>query len=71
MDAPGSDSPPPERDSARAACSPCSRAPVLDEARSLLPDDATGRWRGEACGVGEGTRRKLQELAREIGAGDL
>jgi polyhydroxyalkanoate synthesis regulator phasin len=38
----------------------------LDEARSLL-DDATSRWRGDAVRVGEGTRRRLHDLARELG----
>ena len=38
----------------------------LDEARSLL-DDVTSRWRGDALRVGEGSKRRLQELARELG----
>ena len=38
----------------------------LDEARSLL-DDVTSRWRGDALRVGEGSRRKLQDVARELG----
>ena len=38
----------------------------LDEARSLL-DDVTSRWRGDALRVGEGTRRRVQELARDLG----
>ena len=40
--------------------------PRLDEARSLV-EDATSRWRGDAVRVGEGTRRRIQELARELG----
>lgn len=40
--------------------------PRLDEARSLL-DDLTSRWRGDALRVGEGSRRRAQELARELG----
>jgi polyhydroxyalkanoate synthesis regulator phasin len=40
--------------------------PRLDDVRSLL-DDLTGRWRGDAVRVGEGSRRKFQELARELG----
>ena len=40
--------------------------PRLDDARSLL-DDATARWRGDALRVGEGTRRRVRELARELG----
>jgi polyhydroxyalkanoate synthesis regulator phasin len=38
----------------------------LDEARSLL-DDVTSRWRGDALRVGEGSKRRVQELARELG----
>lgn len=38
----------------------------LDEARSLF-DDATSRWRGDALRVGEGSKRRVQELARELG----
>lgn len=40
--------------------------PRLDDARSLF-DDATSRWRGDAVRVGEGTRRRLLDLAREVG----
>ena len=64
MDAPGSGTPPPERDPLERLIS--LLGPRFDEARSLF-DDATGRWRGDALRLGEGTRRKLQELAREIG----
>jgi polyhydroxyalkanoate synthesis regulator phasin len=38
----------------------------LDEARSLL-DDATSRWRGDALRVGEGGKRRVNEIARELG----
>jgi polyhydroxyalkanoate synthesis regulator phasin len=38
----------------------------LDEARSLF-DDVTSRWRGDALRVGEGSRRRLQDVARELG----
>jgi polyhydroxyalkanoate synthesis regulator phasin len=38
----------------------------LDEARSLL-DDVTSRWRGDAMRVGEGSKRMLQDVARELG----
>jgi polyhydroxyalkanoate synthesis regulator phasin len=38
----------------------------LDEARSLL-DDVTSRWRGDAVRVGEGTRRRVHDVARELG----
>jgi polyhydroxyalkanoate synthesis regulator phasin len=40
--------------------------PRLDELRTLL-DDLSSRWRGDAVRVGEGSRRKFQELARELG----
>jgi polyhydroxyalkanoate synthesis regulator phasin len=40
--------------------------PRLEEARSLL-DDASSRWRGDRIRVGEGTKQRLQELARELG----
>jgi polyhydroxyalkanoate synthesis regulator phasin len=40
--------------------------PRLDDVRSLL-DDLTSRWRGDAVRVGEGSRRKFQEIARELG----
>ena len=38
----------------------------LDEVRSLL-DDVTSRWRGDALRVGEGSKRRLQDVAREVG----
>ena len=38
----------------------------IDDARALL-DDATSRWRGDALRVSEGTRRRLQDLFRELG----
>jgi len=40
--------------------------PRFDEARSLV-DDATSRWRGDAVRVGEGTKQRFQELARDLG----
>ena len=40
--------------------------PRIDDARSLL-DEATARWRGDALRAGEGTRRRVLELARELG----
>jgi polyhydroxyalkanoate synthesis regulator phasin len=40
--------------------------PRLDELRTLL-DDLGSRWRGDAVRVGEGSRRKFQELARDLG----
>ncbi len=41
-------------------------SPRLDDVRSLL-DDATSRWRGDAVRAGEGTRRRVLDLARELG----
>jgi len=38
----------------------------LDELRSLL-DEFSGRWRGDAVRVGEGTRQRLRDLCRELG----
>jgi polyhydroxyalkanoate synthesis regulator phasin len=40
--------------------------PRLDEIRSLF-DDLGSRWRGDAIRVGEGSRRRMQDLARELG----
>jgi polyhydroxyalkanoate synthesis regulator phasin len=40
--------------------------PRLDEFRSLF-DELGSRWRGDALRVGEGTKRRVQELARELG----
>jgi hypothetical protein len=40
--------------------------PRVDEVRSLL-GDSTSRWRGDALRVGEGSKRRAQELARELG----
>ena len=40
--------------------------PRLDDVRSLL-DDLGSRWRGDAVRLGEGSRRKFQEIARELG----
>jgi polyhydroxyalkanoate synthesis regulator phasin len=38
----------------------------LDEVRSLA-DEATSRWRGDRVRMGEGTRRRVRDLARELG----
>jgi polyhydroxyalkanoate synthesis regulator phasin len=38
----------------------------LDEVRALL-DDVTSRWRGDAMRVGEGSKRRVHDLARELG----
>ena len=40
--------------------------PRLDEVRSLY-DDLGSRWRGDAIRVGEGTKRRVHDLARELG----
>jgi polyhydroxyalkanoate synthesis regulator phasin len=40
--------------------------PRVDELRSLA-EDFTARWRGDAVRVGEGSRRRIQDLARELG----
>ena len=40
--------------------------PRLDEVRSLA-EDASSRWRGDAVRVGESTKRRLHDLARELG----
>jgi polyhydroxyalkanoate synthesis regulator phasin len=40
--------------------------PRLDELRSLV-DDLGSRWRGDAVRVGEGSRRRVQDIARELG----
>jgi polyhydroxyalkanoate synthesis regulator phasin len=41
-------------------------APRLDELRSVLEDVGT-RWRGDAVRAGEGSKRRIQDLAREFG----
>jgi polyhydroxyalkanoate synthesis regulator phasin len=40
--------------------------PRLDELRSIA-EDFTTRWRGDAVRVGEGSRRRIQDIARELG----
>ena len=40
--------------------------PRFDELRSLA-DDFGSRWRGDAVRVGESSRRRIQDLAREVG----
>ena len=40
--------------------------PRLDELRSLA-EDFTSRWRGDAVRVGESSRRRIQDVARELG----
>jgi len=71
MDAHADDpTPPPERDDA-VESDWLERVLTLfgvrmDEARSLV-EDATSRWRGDALRVGEGSRRRALDLARELG----
>jgi len=65
----GADAPPvqpvdPERDSLDRFVTALGLR--LDDARGLF-DDVTSRWRGDAVRVGETTRRRIQELAREAG----
>jgi polyhydroxyalkanoate synthesis regulator phasin len=40
--------------------------PRLDELRSIA-EDFTSRWRGDAVRVGETSRRRVQDVARELG----
>jgi polyhydroxyalkanoate synthesis regulator phasin len=40
--------------------------PRFDDARSLL-EGATSRWRGDATRVGETTKDRIQDLARDFG----
>ena len=40
--------------------------PRLDELRTL-GDELTTRWRGDAIRVSEGSRRRVQDVARELG----
>ncbi len=63
MDEPGN-GPPSERDTLDRVLA--LLGPRFDDARSLL-DDATSRWRGDAVRAGEGTRQRIQNLARELG----
>jgi polyhydroxyalkanoate synthesis regulator phasin len=63
MDEPGN-GPPDERDTLERLIA--LLGPRVDEARSLF-DDATSRWRGDAVRVGEGTKGRLHDLARDLG----
>ncbi len=40
--------------------------PRVDEVRALF-EELGSRWRGDALRVGEGSRRRIQDLARELG----
>ncbi len=62
MDAPGNG--PPERDALERILA--LLGPRLEDVRVLF-DDASSRWRGDAARVGEGTRRRVREIARELG----
>jgi polyhydroxyalkanoate synthesis regulator phasin len=63
MDAPGNGGDP-ERDALERLAG--LLGPRLEELRSVF-GDAGSRWRGERVRVGEGTRHRVQELARELG----
>jgi polyhydroxyalkanoate synthesis regulator phasin len=41
-------------------------SPYFDELRSL-GDELTSRWRGDAIRAGESSRRRVQDIARELG----
>jgi polyhydroxyalkanoate synthesis regulator phasin len=43
-----------------------SLGPRLDDVRSIF-GDVTSRWHGDALRLGEETKRRLHELARELG----
>ena len=64
MAGPGNGSSPSDRDAFERLIA--MLGPRLDEARSLF-DDVTSRWRGDRVRVGEGTKQRLQDIAREIG----
>lgn len=64
MAGPGNGSSPSDRDALERLIA--LLAPRLDDARSLL-DDVSARWRGDRVRVGEGTKQRLQEVARELG----
>jgi polyhydroxyalkanoate synthesis regulator phasin len=40
--------------------------PRVDEVRGFV-DDLASRWRGDAVRLGEGSRRRLREVAHELG----
>jgi polyhydroxyalkanoate synthesis regulator phasin len=40
--------------------------PRVEELRSLA-EEFSSRWRGDAVRVGESSRRRIQDLARELG----
>jgi polyhydroxyalkanoate synthesis regulator phasin len=63
MDEPGN-GPQPERDPIERLSAVLG--PRVDEFRALL-DELTGRWRGDAMRVGEGSRQRLRDLFRELG----
>jgi polyhydroxyalkanoate synthesis regulator phasin len=63
MDAPGNGREP-ERDALERLVD--LLGPRLEELRSAL-GDAGSRWRGERVRAGEGTRQRIQDLARDLG----
>jgi polyhydroxyalkanoate synthesis regulator phasin len=68
MDAPGNGELPGDDDAGRDALDRIVAllGLRLDEVRSLA-DEATSRWRGDRIRMGEGTRRRVREVARELG----
>jgi len=40
--------------------------PRLDEVRGIL-DELSSRWRGDALRINEASRRRIQDVARELG----
>jgi polyhydroxyalkanoate synthesis regulator phasin len=65
MDVPGSGDEPPERGDALERLAGLLGL-RLDEVRSLA-EEATSRWRGDRIRVGEGTKRRVRDVARELG----
>ena len=63
MDEPGS-TPPESSDSLERLLTVLG--PRVDEVRTVF-GDVTSRWHGDALRLSEGTRRRLHDLARELG----
>ena len=63
MDEPGN-GPPGKRRPARA---PADRSRAAARRGALALGDVTSRWHGDALRLGEETKRRLHELARELG----
>jgi polyhydroxyalkanoate synthesis regulator phasin len=64
MDEPGNGPPGSSADSLERLLT--SLGPRLDDVRSIF-GDVTSRWHGDALRLGEETKRRLHELARELG----